>query len=208
MVVPFLIFLIRWKRIICTICTIRSFLVDVPYPVFGELKQRCDLEQQWTCSGAALHTGSFFGPSIARGGMQCACVDHICALRRILSGIHGIQCLRPVGHLSCLLMHLRKPLPELLPRCNWNVLIHAYTAHPNQCLNWVPHWHGWNYPCMKIKYGIFSMVYCEKTNSPSLMATRLHNLHAPGNGPAIQFSRYWRWNTSLLNLISRFSFAA
>jgi hypothetical protein len=32
-------------------------------PVFGELEQRCDLEQQWTRSGAAfngaLHTGSF-----------------------------------------------------------------------------------------------------------------------------------------------------
>jgi hypothetical protein len=28
----------------------------------------------------------------------------------------------------------------------------------------------------------------EETNSPSLMATSLHNLHAPGSGPAILFS--------------------
>ncbi len=57
-------------------------------------------------------------PSIARGGIQCAYVDHISTMRKILSGIRGIQCILPFDHFSCLLMHRRKPLPDLLPRCN------------------------------------------------------------------------------------------
>ncbi len=112
--------------------------------IFGRL-----LAVRFVCWYLAQHSTRF------RGGMQCDCVDHSSTPRKILSGIRGIQCLRHVSHLSCLLMPRRKPSPELLPRWNWIVLIHAYTAHTDQRLNWVPHWHGWNYPRTKIKYRIF-----------------------------------------------------